>query len=89
MSELEKYRNKYSDLVSLIANLHNEHVRFCNRPSFEAGVDLRRVLRIMRVVEKELWNASQKSVKELKANTRMRLQKQRDDKSLKKQRKTK
>jgi molybdenum cofactor biosynthesis enzyme MoaA len=64
MSELEKYRALYNQFVTLIAELHNHNVKFSDVPTVRNGFDLRRTLRNLRAVEKELLAISVKTSKE-------------------------
>ncbi len=58
MSALEDYKEAYNQFVTLLTDLHNANVVYTKQLSFRNGVTLRKVLRQMRIVEKNLWTAS-------------------------------
>ncbi len=58
MSALEDYKEAYNKLVTLLTDLHNANVVYTKQLSFRNGVNLRKILRQMRTVEKNLWTAS-------------------------------
>jgi hypothetical protein len=58
MSELDHYKEVYNQFITLIADLHNKNVLYTRQPSIRNGTDLRRVIRDIRVVQKNLWDAS-------------------------------
>lgn len=59
LPEFDAYISKYNQFLTLIADLHNAHVIYKRIPSKKHGVDLRRVIREIRIVQKELWDSSQ------------------------------
>jgi hypothetical protein len=67
MTALEKYRETYHQFVLLITELHNTNVNFSKAPSIRNGIDLRRIIRKLRVLEKTLWDASVSASKEVSA----------------------
>jgi hypothetical protein len=67
MTALEKYREVYAQFVTRITDLHNCNVLYSRQPSIRNGIDLRRILRDLRKVEKNLWDASVKASKEVSA----------------------
>lgn len=84
MTELEKYKIKYSEFVGLLADLHNFHVSFGKEPNWRNGIGLRRIIRKIRVLQKELWDASQLATKEAKTNTSDRLKRLREARAYRK-----
>jgi hypothetical protein len=81
MTELEKYREVYNQFITLLTDLHNFNVGFSKSPTVRNGTALRAVIRKLRVVEKSLWDASQRSTKEAKANKAATLQSKREERA--------
>jgi hypothetical protein len=78
MIELDKYKDVYHRFVVMLTDLHNANVHYTKGPSVRNGITLRRILRELRILEKEMWIASQKASKEAsKANGRGRPKKER------------
>lgn len=65
MSALEDYKEAYNKFVTTIANLHNVNVLYSSQPSVRNGYQLRKILRELRVIEKNLWSTSVLASKEV------------------------
>ncbi len=65
MSEFDRYKELYNKFVVLLTDLHNTNVSYVRAPSYRNGMTLRKILRQLRVVEKELWSASVKASAEV------------------------
>ena len=85
MSEIEKYRELYSQFVSLLVQLHNVSVSFNVTPTERDGREVRRIYRSIRVLEKKLWNSSRLVSKEHRIL--IRLKKQQEKKRIAEERK--
>jgi hypothetical protein len=74
MSELDKYKEIYNKFVQSMTDLHNANVIYQKGPTFRNGITLRRILRNLRMLEKELWTTSIKASREvLKSRSRKKL----------------
>jgi hypothetical protein len=64
MSELERYKNLYNQLISNLVELHNANIAFLKGPSVRNAWTVRRILRELKSIEKEMWWASMNTTKE-------------------------
>ena len=85
--KINKYKEIYSDLISVITRLHNANMPFVIHKGRETGLALRKELRAMESCAKELKRLSQEVCKEAITNKRLekkRLQEEKKNKKAKK-----
>ena len=71
MSELlNKYKELHEQLIDLIVEYHNKHTDYIKGPTISNTAALRKVLKAMRAVERELWAVAQQTCKDVKAEKR-------------------
>ena len=83
-NEINKYKDTYSKLITEFTNLHNRHHEYIKRISRDGGTDVRRILRNLIKIERELIKCNAAVYLKMRNDTKEKLQKKRDDKSLKK-----
>lgn len=68
--KLEKYRRLYSEYISHAVDLHNYHLSFLNNLGFRTAKDVRRSLRSMIKLEREMHRVTWEVRQESKINKR-------------------
>lgn len=70
--ELENYKKIYSDYIAEIAKLHNVHLSFMNNLGRETGFNLRKHIRMIIKLQRELNRSSLAAFEEHRANNKKR-----------------
>ena len=68
---LNKYKELHERHIDLIVEYHNRHTDFMRSPTVRNTGDLRKVLKEMRAIEKELWSVAQQTHKAVKNEKRI------------------
>lgn len=67
---LEKYKNLYSEYIEHAVKLHNSHMLFCKTPGYDTGVHIRKALRNMMKLEREMLRINLKAFYEYEKHVR-------------------
>lgn len=67
---LNRYKVIYSEYISHAVLLHNYHMLFCKQPSYEGGLQIRKALRNMMKIEREMLRINLKAFYEYEKHVR-------------------
>jgi hypothetical protein len=68
---LNKYKQLHADFIDLLVEYNNRHTDFIQGPTVRNTAALRKVIKKMRVVQRDLWQVSQETCKDVKAEKRI------------------
>ena len=83
MSELlNKYKELHSLYIDLLVEYHNKHTDYVRKQTRQNTGDLRRVIKQMREVQKEMWDLAQQRMWELRYENRERWKLEKEKKNV-------